>query len=95
VIAVFILLPLYAIGIQIERGGAWRVLLPVTVLALILDVLLNFTELALLTLDVPRWGEWTFSTRLKRLRTVDGWRGSTARYIACSLDAIAPSGRHV
>jgi len=94
-IAILLLLPLYAIGIQIERGGWWRVLLPVTVLAMALDVALNFTELALLTLDVPRWGEWTFSTRLKRLRADDGWRGSTARYIASSLDAIAPSGRHV
>jgi len=95
VISIFLLLPLYAIGIQIERGGWWRVLMPVTVLALILDALLNFTELALLTLDFPGWGEWTFSTRLKRLKTEENWRGPMAKYIARGLDAIAPSGQHV
>lgn len=94
-ISVFLLLPLYAIGIQIERRGWWLALLPVTLVALVLDVVLNYTELALLTLDFPRRGEWTFSTRLKRLRDATGWRGHTARYIARGLDAIAPTGRHV
>lgn len=94
-ISVFILLPLYAVGIQYERKGVWYVVLPVTVVALVLDFLLNYTELALLTWDYPMRGEFTFSTRLKRLKSADGWRGSVARYIARALDAIAPSGVHV
>ena len=94
-ISVFLLLPLYAIGIQFERGGWWRMVLPVTLVALLLDVVLNYTELALLTLDFPVKNEWTFSTRLARLRYDSDWRGDTARYIARGLDAIAPSGKHI
>lgn len=94
-ISIFVLLPLYAVGIQYERGGVWRVVLPVTCIALVLDAVLNYTELALLTWDRPLRGEWTFSTRLKRLISATGWRGEAARYIARCLDAIAPSGRHV
>lgn len=94
-ISIFILLPLYAIGIQFERGGLWRIVLPVTFVALVLDVVLNYTELALLTLDFPSKNEFTFSQRLARLRYDSGWRGDTARYIARSLDAIAPSGKHI
>lgn len=94
-ISVFLLLPLYAVGIQIERRGWWLAVLPVTLLALLLDVVLNFTELALLTLDFPRRGEWTFSSRLVRLQHAEGWRGHVARYVARCLNAIAPGGRHV
>jgi len=94
-IAIFILLPLYAIGIQYQRGGLWYAVLPVTLLALVLDVVLNYTELAVLTLDRPLWNEWTFSTRLARLRWEADWRGDLARYITRGLDAIAPSGKHI
>ena len=94
-ISIFLLLPLYAIGIQVERGGWWLILLPVTAVALLLDVLLNYTELALLTLDRPRSGEWTFSTRLSRLYNSEGWRGHFARYLKRGLDAIAPGGLHI
>ena len=94
-IAIFVLLPLYFIGIQYQRGGLWWIVAPVTVLALALDLVLNFTELAVLTLDWPKWGEWTFSTRLARLRFNDGWRGDLARYVKRILDPIAPSGLHI
>jgi hypothetical protein len=94
-ISIAILFPLYFISIQYERGGFWKLLLPVVVLALILDVLLNFTELALLTLDFPMQGEWTFSKRLSRLQHAPGARGEFAWYIARCLDSIAPSGKHI
>ena len=94
-ISIFILLPLYAIGIQYERGGWWRVCYIVAWPALLLDCLLNFTELALMTLDWPRRGEWTFSTRLERLQYASGWRGSACWYLSRVLDVIAPSGIHV
>lgn len=34
----------------------------------IIDVIANYTELAVLTLDFPRKGEYTFSQRLRRLQ---------------------------
>lgn len=94
-ISTFVLLPLYFVAIQFERGGWWRVCYLVVVPALVLDVILNYTELAILTLDFPQRGEWTFSTRLKRLKSDPTWRGVVGRYIARVLDAIAPSGKHV
>ncbi|PHM20924.1 MAG: hypothetical protein CK604_00495 [Curvibacter sp. PD_MW3] len=96
-ISLLILWPLYIIGVQYERGGWWVVLMPITLVALVLDVWLNFTELALLTWDWPRnEDELTFSNRLKRLVHDGGWRGSFARFVARGmLDPFAPGGRHV
>jgi len=94
-ISLFLLLPLYSITIQYERGGLWRICYLAAPLALLIDVLLNYTELALLTLDFPKWGEWTFSSRLKRLKNSQTWRGPTALYLKKVLDVIAPSGKHI
>lgn len=94
-IAILFLLPLFALAIQTERGGYWRVFVVFMPPAMLLDVILNFTELALLTWDFPRSGEWTFSVRLKRLIKRDDWRGAVARYLAGVLNSIDPSGRHV
>ena len=74
-----ILLAVYPLAIQYERGGQWRLLLPVYLAAGLLDVLLNYTALVLYTWDFPAHGEWTFSTRLKRLQYYSGLRGSIAR----------------
>lgn len=87
---------LYAVGIQYLRGGAWRVLLPITVLAAVLDVLLNYSLFAVLTLDWPRRRELTFSQRLNRLTTNTDWRGVAARLTAkYLLDWVAPGGQHI
>lgn len=86
---------LYPLAVQYERGGWWRVLAPVTVLALVIDVIANYTELALLTWDFPMRGEWTFSTRLKRLKYERGWRGALAKPITGYLNYFAPNGKHV
>ena len=86
---------LYPLAIQVERGGAWRVFYVVWPIALVVDIVANYTELTLLTWDRPLWGEWTFSIRLKRLTTDPTWRGGLARYIAKILDVIAPSGKHI
>lgn len=94
-ISIAILLPLYFISIQYERGGFWKLLFPIAIIAFVIDVVLNYTELALLTLEIPRKGETTFSRRLARLRYNTDWRGSFARYITTCLDAIAPSGKHI
>ena len=88
---------LFPLAIQYERGGVWLCVAPVTLLALLLDVVLNYTTLALLTWDFPRWGEWTFSTRLARLIQFpdEGYQRYWSRYVARCLDAIAPSGQHI
>ena len=83
---------LYPLAIQIERGGWWRCVAPVTVLALLIDVAANHTELALLLWEWPRRGEWTFSTRLERLVLTTGWRGRVACGIARVLNWLAPPG---
>lgn len=82
---------LFPIVIQYKRGG-W--FLPLTLLAgvlLVIDVALNFTALALWTLDFPRKGEWTFSQRLARLIRRTDWRGNIARRIAAYLNLFDPN----
>lgn len=81
-----ILFILYPIAVQFERGGWWRLLAPVTLFALVIDVIANYTELALITWDYPQKGEFTFSTRLVRLKKDAGWRGIMARKIAIYLN---------
>lgn len=90
-----LLIMLYPIAVQYERGGWWRVVAPITVLALVIDVAANHTELSLAVWEWPRAGEWTFSTRLERLIREQGWRGDVARPVARILNFIAPSGRHI
>jgi len=93
--AIIFLLPLYFLTIQAERGGLWRIFWVFGLVALPVDIILNFTELALVTLDFPKRSEWTFSTRLFRLQYNTDWRGDMARYFVKVLNAIAPSGLHI
>jgi hypothetical protein len=51
---------------------------------------MNYTWLALLTLDIPQRGEYTFSTRLERLVQDPGWRGEIARPIAYAINYVLP-----
>lgn len=86
---------LFPIAIQYERGGLWRLVAPVTFVAVLLDIAANYTELALLTWDFPQKKEYLFSKRLKRLIHNEDWRGSVARAIAKPLDFFDPSGKHI
>lgn len=81
-----ILLVVYPLAIQYERGGKWRVLIVLYLPAGVLDVLLNYTTLALYTWDFPARGEWTFSTRVRRLQYYPGWRGAIARLLKTYLN---------
>ncbi len=90
-----ILALLFPIAIQYERGGLWRLLAPITFVAVLLDIAANYTELALLTWDWPRKGEHLFSQRLKRLIHNTDWRGTLARSIAIPLDFFDPNGKHI
>lgn len=86
---------LYPIAVQYGRGGLWRLLAPVTFFALVIDIVANYTELALLTWDFPKKNEFTFSTRLKRLKYDSGWRGKMTQPIVAYLNYFDPTGKHV
>ena len=87
---------LYAVGIQYQRGGWWRVCIAFALPALLLSALLNYTLLALVFWDVPRRGEYTFSERLRRLIRAPGWRGKLARLVKEKLlDPFDPDGVHI
>ena len=86
---------LYPLAIQYERGGVWLVVLPITFIALLIDVAANYTELALVTWDFPRKGEHTFSQRLYRLVRTPGWRREVCIPVANVLNWIAPDGQHI
>lgn len=96
VLVLLLLWLLYVVGIQYQRGGWWRVCALFALPAIVLNVLMNYTLLALLTLDWPRRGEWTFSKRLERLVHADDWRGAFARAVArLLLDPFDPDGIHI
>jgi hypothetical protein len=90
-----ILLLCYPLAVQVERGGWWLVLAPFTLCVLAIDVLANYTELALLSWDFPQRKEYTFSTRLLRLKHDTGWRGKASKPIITYLNYFAPNGKHV
>ena len=90
-----ILAILYPLAIQYTRGGWWVLVTPLTIIALILDILCNYTELALLTWDWPKKGELTFSQRCHRMKSEDTWGGKVARFIEPYLDYFDPSGDHI
>lgn len=96
VLPIALLWLLYVVGIQAQRGGAWWMLYPVTLAALVLDFALNYTSLAILTWDWPQAGERTFSKRLQRLMRGTGWRREFAAWIAMTLlDPFDPTGPHI
>lgn len=90
---------LYCVGVQYEREGlpkGWHVFFSFfAVVALLLDVVLNYTLFIVYTWDIPQAREYTFSDRLGRLERDTGWRGKLARPIVWVLNKIAPSGRHI
>ena len=70
---------LYPLAIQYERGGWWSILKPLALVTAIIDVIANYTELAILTWDFPQAGEVTFSQRCNRLIHQDNWAGKVGR----------------
>lgn len=86
---------LYPFAIQVERKGWWYLSAPVTLIALTVDVIANYTELALLTWDWPQRGEWTFSTRCLRLKYDSTWRGVIARGVRDYCNYFSPTHDHI
>ena len=96
----FIYLPVllalvYPIAIQYERGGWWRLLYPVTALALLVDVWLNWTTFSLYLWSAPGKREYTLSQHLERLVFDRGWRGFLARGVARYTNRWDPSPPHI
>lgn len=89
----YALWPLYVFAMAMARAHgekrvtkfAWALAIPVVLSAITLDIILNYTLLALLTWDFPRKGEWTFSQRLSRLNRQDGVRAKVCRWLTETL----------
>ena len=81
---------LYPLAVQYKRGGFWRAVLPVTLITLVIDVLANYTELALLTWQLPNEHEVTFSHRLYRLRKGNAWQRFVAKIVIPYLNYFDP-----
>ena len=86
----------YPLVIKFKHGGwrRWVCAIPACIVFLI-DILANYTELALLTWDWPRKGEYTFSTRLARLQFDTGWRGRIAKLAIAYTNHFDHAGRHI
>lgn len=96
----FVYLPLllaavYPIAIQYERGGWWRLLLPLTAAVALLDVWLNWTTFSLYLASAPRKREYTLSQHLERLVLDPGWRGYVARAGARFTNRFDPTPPHI
>lgn len=89
-----LLLLIYPLVIQYKRGGLWRVLVPFTAVALLLDVLSNYTEWAFVW-GKPPAGCYTISKRIKwEMDNGSDSRQEIAHLIQIYLDAFEPDGSH-
>jgi hypothetical protein len=90
---------LFPFAIQYKRPGLrepWLFLAYVVAgIATVIDIIANYTTLALLLWDWPQAGEFTFSKRLVRLKGRADWKGDIARDIAVILNRIDPLHDHV
>lgn len=98
-----VMLLLYAIFIQHGRGGLWRVLKLVALVAWPLDVIMTYIWFPLYLEDFPGKGEWTVSQQIDRL-VLDGGLGprfedGTSYKRACKLgrllNRIDPLHNHI
>ena len=86
----FILLTLlYPLAVQ-YKVRHWRWLFPFTFFMLVVDVISNYTDLALITWDFPKRGEWTFSQRLVRLQYGNRWQRFVAWLVIPYLNYFDP-----
>lgn len=86
---------LYIPAIQYERGGRWKLMMPLTLVVAIVDVWLNWTTFSLLLWSAPGKKEITFSQHLERLVFDTGWRGLIARLVARYTNRFDPTPPHI
>lgn len=84
----------YPIGIQYKRGGVWLLLAPLALLVWAVDVLANYTEMAMV-FGWPQSGDHTITARIRRL-SGDPFesRRALAHMLQIYLDACEPDGKH-
>lgn len=95
VMASMALLLFYAVWVQSNRGGWWRVLNLVGIPGWLLDAALAHTLFALAFWRRPLSTERTFSDVVANLQFDKGWRGVVARTVKRLLNAIDPLGSHI
>lgn len=88
------MLALYALAVQSERGGLWRLLVVFAVFALIMSWAIN-QSLGRLIYGAPAHWRETFSKHTQRLRQAPGMAGRWARLFAALLNFFAHDERHV
>jgi len=94
-----LLLILYIIGIQYERttlpASVRTICEAIAILALLLDVTLNYSVFTVYFLQLPETGEYTFSERINRLCLTSGWRSAISNFIGRILNFFAPGNNHI
>ena len=89
-----VLLALYSIYIQHERGGWWDFCWLACVVFYPFNMLVAHTVFPLAMWRKPRHGEIFVSRQIAAMLNDTGWRGNIARRLAYILNTIAPSGDH-
>lgn len=85
---------LYPAAIQFKRGGLWLAVTPITLLVVLLDVLANYTELALI-FGWPQDKDYTITRRIRRMHADESpARRELAQLVQVYLDACEPDGKH-
>lgn len=85
---------LYPLAIQAKRKGPWVILLPLVALTMLLDVLANYTEWAIV-FDLPKKGDTTITKRIRSMHADPlESRRAFAQLVQVYLDACEPDGEH-
>lgn len=84
----------FPVAIQYKQGGLFWLLAPFALLLWVVDVVANYTELALI-FGWPEAGDHTISARVRRMRTSPlESRRALAELLQVYLDACEPDGKH-
>ena len=85
---------LYPIAITYKKGGLFAPLKALALITALIDVLANYTELALI-FGWPREGEYTITRRIRRMHFDEvAARRKLAELVQVYLDAAEPDGKH-
>jgi len=84
----------YSVGVQYERGGVWRLLAPIAMIALLMSWVINQTLGRVIYGKPTVWRE-TFSKHTERMQSEPNWRGRLARLVAALLNVVAFREDHI
>jgi len=86
---------LYPALLGLAQPTKYWYLIPITILAWLVDFVANFTTISILVGSFPKMGEWTFSQRLERLCKETGPDQQLFVEIAKKLNRIDPLHNHI